>query len=410
LAKPGMRTAINLPDVEVGKGPESIERGDVIATADVSAASRIVDVFLEKSSRLNPKEPVARPLKNGTSAHLHLCTARVGAKVMILEGDAIAPGERAIAQLRLNPPILAFVGDRIIVRDSSERSTIAGGIVLDLDGDRKRFRDEAQSELLRARASAAENVDVYIQSQLRRDGSAETKTSLVKSHFGANEIAGALSRLDAGGEIVLRGEIAANSGSWQVLIEHASKLIDQAHEKYPEERGLEMVELRAALGKQSEAVFEALILDLCGNGFVHRRTVIARHSHRASLPADLRGPAEKIRSALSIKPFDPPGRKELAWDQQRQRALRFLIEAGDLVELSNEIVLTQEAAQKMQQTVTEFISGRGPATASQLREEIGSSRRVIIPFLEHLDRIGVTQRSGDLRRLRESKSTAIARS
>jgi selenocysteine-specific elongation factor len=51
----------------------------------------------------------------------------------------------------------------------------------------------------------------------------------------------------------------------------------------------------------------------------------------------------------------------------------------------------------MQNTVAEFLSENGSATASQLRQKIGTTRRVIIPFLEYLDRTGVTRRIGDER-------------
>jgi selenocysteine-specific elongation factor len=74
-----------------------------------------------------------------------------------------------------------------------------------------------------------------------------------------------------------------------------------------------------------------------------------------------------------------------------------LIEQGAIVELNSEIVLLRDAAEQMRSTVVGFISDHGPATASQLRQAIGTSRRVIIPFLEYLDRIGVTQRVGDTR-------------
>src|SRR6202011_5315265 len=127
------------------------------------------------------------------------------------------------------------------------------------------------------------------------------------------------------------------------------------------------------------------------------------------LPPEILPAAEKIRSALSEKAFDPPSRKELAQDRHLQQALRFLIEQGEVVELNSEIVLLHDAAEQMRSAVVRFISGHGPATASQLRQAIGTSRRVIIPFLEYLDRAGVTQRIGDSRQLRESKSVAVAR-
>ena len=86
-----------------------------------------------------------------------------------------------------------------------------------------------------------------------------------------------------------------------------------------------------------------------------------------------------------------------------------MIEQGEVVELNSEIVLLRDAAEQMRSAVVGFISNHGPATASQLRQKIGTSRRVIIPFLEYLDRVGVTQRIGDSRQLRETKSAAVAR-
>ncbi|HXP14462.1 MAG TPA: SelB C-terminal domain-containing protein, partial [Actinomycetes bacterium] len=40
-----------------------------------------------------------------------------------------------------------------------------------------------------------------------------------------------------------------------------------------------------------------------------------------------------------------------------------------------------------------------PFAASEAREALGTTRRTLIPLLEHLDRTGVTVRQGDLRRL-----------
>jgi selenocysteine-specific elongation factor len=37
------------------------------------------------------------------------------------------------------------------------------------------------------------------------------------------------------------------------------------------------------------------------------------------------------------------------------------------------------------------------ATASELRQALGTSRRVIIPLLEHFDKLGLTRREGDNR-------------
>ena len=404
IAQPGTRTAINLPDVPVGS--DGIKRGDVITIANVGAAADIVNVVLERSARLNRKTPAARPLKNGGVVHIHLGTTRVPAKITLLDQDVVQPGQRVIAQLCLDSPILAFVGDRFVVRDSSAQNTIAGGVVLDVDCDRQNFRNAGQTELLRTRAAAIDDVDVCIQSQLTRDGFAQTNTLLVTSHFSADEIANALSRSQNAGGIVLRGKIAANPAYWRDLVARASALIDRAHEKHPEQRGLDFTELRVELNIESDELFAAVVSEMTANGFARAETNIGRNSHRPSLPAEILPAAEKIRAALAGKPFDPPSRKDFPHDRHLHQALRFLIEQGEIVEIGDEIVLLRDAVDQMQNLVSEFISTNGSATASQLRQRLGTSRRIIIPFLEYLDRTGVTRRVGDERVLAQKAAVA----
>ena len=404
IAQPGTRTAINLPDVPVGS--DGIKRGDVITIANVGAAADIVNVVLERSARLNRKTPAARPLKNGSVVHIHLGTTRVPAKITLLDQDVVQPGQRAVAQLCLDSPILAFVGDRFVVRDSSAQNTIAGGVVLDVDCDRQNFRNAGQTELLRTRAAAIDEVDVCIQSQLARDGFAQTNTLLVTSHFSADEIANALSRSQNAGAIVLRGKIAANPAYWRDLVARASALIDRAHEKHPEQRGLDFTELRVKLNIESDELFAAVVSEMTANGFARAETNIGRNSHRPSLPAEILPAAEKIRAALAGKPFDPPSRKDFPHDRHLHQALRFLIEQGEIVEIGDEIVLLRDAVDQMQNLVSEFISTNGSATASQLRQRLGTSRRIIIPFLEYLDRTGVTRRVGDERVLAQKAAVA----
>jgi selenocysteine-specific elongation factor len=185
-------------------------------------------------------------------------------------------------------------------------------------------------------------------------------------------------------------------------------LIDIEHEKHPEKRGLELVDLRTALRDQSTQTFEALVSDLCANGFVRTATMMGRASHQAKLSPKLQSAAAKIRTALAAKPFDPPARKEIAQDRHLQSALRFLIDQGEIIEVGSDLILLREAAEQMQSAIVAFISKNGPATVSELRQELGTSRRILVPFLENLDQIGVTQRVGDSRQLRKAQSAAVA--
>jgi selenocysteine-specific elongation factor len=220
---------------------------------------------------------------------------------------------------------------------------------------------------------------------------------LRKSHFSADEIGEALQRLQRRDEIVVHEKIAADAQVWQTLRNRTIELIDDAHKTNPERAGLDLNELRTALHDRSSEVFAALLSDLCATDFVRRGSAIARISHRPALPPNLQPVAMKIREALSAKPFDPPARKEIEVDRNAPQVLRYLIESGEVIEIASDVILSRENFERMKNAVANFISKNGPATVSELRQALKSSRRIMVPFLEKLDRQGVTRRLGDKR-------------
>jgi selenocysteine-specific elongation factor len=395
IAQPGMRTAINLPDLSIGEN--GMQRGDLITVPGLGSAHATIDVLLERSSRLKRNSPAARPIKNGSFVQVHFGTGRIAAKITLLDKPALGVGQSAIARLKFDSPILAFVGDRFVVRDSSEQHTIAGGTVLDPDADRANFRSSTQIQFLRARAIAPHDIDVCVRSEIALCEFVLRKALLNKSPFSDGEISESLARLECAGEIVLCSEIVTHRKTWQRLRERATSLIDEAHKGNPERAGLDLNELRSTLRVQESNVFEALIADLCVKDFVRKGSAIARISHRPLLPAELQAVERKIREALSGKPFDPPPRREIETDRHAQQVLRFLTETGDLSEIGSDVVLLRENFERMKHEVADFIARNGPATVSDLRKALESSRRIMVPFLEKLDRDGVTRRMGDKR-------------
>lgn len=394
VAHPGMRTAINLPDVSV----EQVSRGNVVAIAGFATANSTPIALLEKSPRLSREDPGARPLKSDSSVYLHHGTSRIAAKIALRKNGILEPGKKEIAQLRLASPIFAFAGDHFVIRDPSEQHTLAGGMVLDPNG--VEFRDDTKRRLLMGRATAPEDVHLWVRSEVGLRRFALTQGLLDKSRFSNREIVDALLSLKRDEEVVVHDKIAANASTWKALRDRATRLIDNALSKNPERVGYNLSDLRAALSDKSPDVFEALIADLCSHDFIRKESVITRRSHRPALPANLQPVAAKIHEALCKKPFDPPPRRELEWDPEAQRVLRFLIESGEVIEISSDVVLLRENFERMKNAVANFISKKGPATVSQLRQELESSRRIVVPFLERLDRESFTRRMGDKRSLR----------
>ena len=306
-----------------------------------------------------------------------------------LESGRLGFGEKTIAQLKLGSPIFAFVGDRFVVRDSAEQNTMAGGVVLDPEG----HKESLTSGL------ALDDVDTVVRLTISRHGFAQRENLLSKSQFSANEISEALMRLQGRGEIILRQHIAADCELWQKLSIQAAGLIDEAHKQNPECAGVDLNEMRSTLRIQQAHTMEALVTDLCAGNFVRKGSLIARASHRPKLPTHLQLVEAGIRETLSKQPFDPPSRKVIESDSHARQVVRFLIENKDLIEIAPDVVLLRENFERMKSRVAEFIFKSGPATVSELRQALGSSRRVMVPLLERLDREGFTRRVGDTRTL-----------
>jgi selenocysteine-specific elongation factor len=395
---PGTRTALNLPDLDHVTG---IRRGDVVTLPELGGTSRIVDVLLEKSGRVS----AARPLKNGARVRIHHGSANWPARVRLLEAVPLEAGERALAQLRFESPVFLFAGDRFIVRDSTERATLAGGTVLDPDANERTFRSDARRQFLSARAQAPADAGVWVLSQLQRDGFALRDDLLRKSKFGGDEISAAVSGLVQQGKVIVAGGLAAESTRWRQLIENSAAAIDAGHRAHPERAGLALSELRTAVGKELKlpGAFEAVVAALCAEGFAQTGTAIHRTSHRPALPPNLQAAGNRIRAALAAKPFDPPARRELAPDSNAQQALRFLRESGEVVELNDDVVLLAGQFARAKSTIMKRLREGGAATPSDLRQLLSTTRRVMIPLLERLDREGVTERQGDARVLKRSR-------
>ena len=384
-ALPGTRTAVSLTDAS----RESVLRGDTLTLSHLGEATETVDVWLERSEK-TPR----RPMKSNALVRVHHGSGNVPARLVLLEGKEIAPGESMLAQFRFEKPVYVLAGDRLVVRDWPETVTLAGGLVIDPHSRRRGFRGEAQRELLEQCALSSRPA-VWMSAFLKRDGAVKRDELLRQSRFGEQDLAAALVSDE---DVMSVGDWVADAKKWRQTLEDAAAIIDAEHQAHPERPGVALGSLRVRIKKTlPEGVVEALLQEMCTDGFRREGTVMARASHTLELPTAMQAGVDKIRAALKAKPMEPPARKELT----DSKALRFMIDAGEAVEISAELVMAAEA---FNQAVNQ-IRGRlqqGGAKASELREVLGTNRRVIIPLLEKLDREQVTVRQGDLRVLRKA--------
>lgn len=401
-ALPGMRVALNLADAELRSevDPRGVARGQVVAGPNLGRPQDTLDVRLERSGRLQGlDEPAARVLKDGTLVCVHHGSTHTPARIRLRDVPELKPGQSALAELRFGRPVFVFAGDRFVIRDSAGQTTLAGGIVLDPDADRRAWRNEGQGELLSLRAARPDEPAVWVSTEMRRCGAARRADLLVKTRFSAAEIEACVGQMIAAGTLASQGSLLFDAEWWLALRRTAIEAIDFEHQAHPERAGLSLAQLRVALkgGLVTPGVFEAVVNALLEAGFVQQGGAIGRQGHRLSLPPHLEAAGSRIRGILLARPLDPPSRKELAPDRTGFEALRFLIQNGEAVALGTDLVLSAGAYSRAVRGVKRCLREAGQATVSELRKEVGCTRRLMVPLIEQLDAEGVTRREGDVR-------------
>ena len=393
-ATPGSRVALNLPDLQPGI---TVKRGEVITLSHLGNSGDTLDLLLEVSDRL----PEAPTLKHGTMLWAHHGSGSVPAHVHSYDASSLVTGSRAPAQLRLDRPIFAFIGDRLVLRDWTQRRTLAGAIVIEPHASRRASQKIQRRQFLESQTNHLDDLNGLIAAMLARDGIAVRSQLLLQSRFSDDQIREAIETLAREGRLVLLKDRVADLQWWGKLRSQALEAIDGAHAAHPETAGLPLAELRPELFLVSEAdVADAMVEELCKDVCVRDEMTIRRAGHRPALPAHLREPARKIVATLLDCGLNPPARSQLASDPVSKQALRFLIQSGQLIEMTPDVVIHAEHYEKARSMIRKFLANDRCATISQLKAVLATTRRVMVPLAEKLDRDGVTSRRGDMRSLR----------
>jgi selenocysteine-specific elongation factor len=85
--------------------------------------------------------------------------------------------------------------------------------------------------------------------------------------------------------------------------------------------------------------------------------------------------------------------------------LRILVDSGRLIPVNPEVYLAPEAESRLRSGGLSVLKRISPASPADFGDELGLSRRVLIPLLEYLDRLSVTRRTPQGRVRGDSQST-----
>ncbi|MBB6471628.1 SelB C-terminal domain-containing protein [Sphaerisporangium rubeum] len=254
-------------------------------------------------------------------------------------------------------------------------------------GDRALLRDPGSRRVWRA-----DVLDVR-PPELRRRGAAKARAAELAGLRGAPDGTAELRRrgLARRGELAamgapvtiepVAGEWVADPAHWEALRVRLVEIVTARTARDPADPGMAVEEVRQALGLPDLALVRAL-----AEGTTLRRV---RGRLTAAPPALAPGIGE-LRRGWAAEPFAAPDADRLAALGLDARALAAAEAAGALVRLAPGVVLPPGAVEAAAGVLARLPQ---PFTAADARVALGTSRRVVIPLLEHLDRVGVTRRT-----------------
>jgi selenocysteine-specific elongation factor len=344
------RVAVNLRSVS----REQVTRGQALLTPGQWRPSTLLDVRLNATATDLPAELV-----------LHLGSASVPVHVR--------PLDAAHARLSLLHPLPAQIGDRAILRDPGRQSVAAGVLVLDADPP-----------------------------PLRRRGAAARRAAGLASHAGGPDLhtevrrRGAVRRADLP-LLALDADAAAPPGVEQVgewLVDETAwarwvSAVVQAVRVHAQASPLDPAMTVEAARRAADVPDTRLVLPLAAAAGLEVADGRVRMPGAGSSLGAAEAGLKELESRLRDTPFLAPERDEIrAWGLGR-RELAAAEKADRVVRLADEVVLLSTAPALAMRELARLPQ---PFTLSEARQALGTTRRVAVPLLEHLDRRGWTRR------------------
>ena len=394
-ARPGGRVAAGLRGVAV----------DQVAVGEVLCAPGGYEPALRVDVELAVAPDNTRPLKSGDELRVMWGARQDMARVRLIDAAAIQAGGRGLAQLRFASPTITHAGQRGVLRRPSPAETIGGVTVLDptapplrartLEGRRALLEAVSDRELNQIAAHLAE-----------RDGGVVSAAEIARLSRCLVEqvrarLAVAFERLN---DDLLASKAAIIEGRRAYLDRLA-----EAHRDQPMKAGTPLGALRGQLARvMSPALIAHVEQRLSAGGDIRLSRGLAAlsgHDPFAALSAAAIARVRDIEDQFRAGGMTPPGPKALVGATPDDPALiDLLTDTGGLVSLRN-VALRQTLifhAEALDAAVRILCAAFPPPTeftTAQARETLATSRKFIVPVLEHLDARGDTVRAGDTRQV-----------
>lgn len=391
----GQRVAVNFSNLK----KTDIQRGDVVAPPGTMHTTMMVDV------RLNLLKEAHRAVKNTSRLHFYHGSREVLCKAVLLEGDALEPGQSGYAQLRLEETVAVKAGDHFVVRFYSPLETVGGGVILDPSPFKRKRGDEEALEQLKILETGSLQDKIC---QGIRMGSPHYRTlDFVAVQFGAtmDQAREAAQALEQAGQIArITPELYLHQQFIQAQGQRLSQILREYHTANPLKEGMKKEELRTRfLPRQSQAIADGMLAYYEKTERIKiTNGMVSLFRFKVKFDEEAARMTEKLERLYLEGGYTPPDTEDalaqLGRDQKKaQQVHNALITGGTLVRMDSQICFHRQHYDKAVKLICGAIREKGQITLAEVRDLLGTSRKYAVVILETLDREKVTKKIGDAR-------------
>lgn len=390
----GQRVAINVG----GVSKEEVKRGDVLVSSGHYETTETIDVALTTVAVLQ------FTLKQRGAIKLHIGTAEVYGKIVFFDRNELIEGnEELVCQIRLEEPIVTRRGDRFILRRPTPTETIGGGQVIDAHGGKYRFGQETINALKEKMAATPEE-RLF---QLLLDKKMLTVKDVSKElNLSEDEVKEQMSR----NELLLylpTGELTSESVITTLTTSIKTEL-ERYHIKSPLREGIKKAEIIQGYEKTyPKRLIDWILEEGTRTGlFESRGPFVSHKEHKPHPPERWIKRVEHVLTAIKKEGLKvTPVHAHLEAQQIPQGLYEelgyYFHHQQILFQIDDKLSIHAEPFQKAVETL--YKQTNVGFTLQDAKEVTGLSRKYLVPFVEKLDKLGLTIRQEQERKWRVSE-------
>lgn len=396
----GQRCALNL----AGKiSLQQVHRGDLLCAHPNALPERRLDTRCWTSAES------VRTLKHLGRVKVYIGTRRIGARTYFLEPYSNKSASQRV-QLILDSEVIAFAGDRFVLREDNELATLGGGIVIDPKapqwGKSRSQRLEQLDALESGQPGAA------LEYMLFKNGAIASLRNWQRIwNLSRNEQRDILTRppLDADTLVTIHSgddELVLSRAYWERYLERFEQQLAAWHSARPMEPGVRPESLRILLRRQiPEQLFKALLDEHIRAGhIIHQEQLIRAAGHRPTLSPQVQRDWQQLVNRMTAYGLRLPLRSELQKDtgfdaKQLEKLTRPAIRTGELFEIGEKRLALPATLTELATRLAQSEEITGGISVIEAKQVFGLGRGLTIEILEFFDQIGYTRRRDNLREI-----------